>query len=145
MTKRMVVMLAATAAFVGGIGLVKFRQVQAAIAQASSFQPPPEAVTTTISLASSKWNRPPSSVVSVRPLTVTLAPLRGRPSSPVSIVRNVPAGTIGNSGPAAEGAPEQASAANATAASADLITLPQRTTETVVDTPRTLPARSRAS
>ena len=48
MAKRMVLMLLAMATFLGVIGFVKFRQIQAAIAQSSSFQPPPEAVTTTI-------------------------------------------------------------------------------------------------
>ena len=46
MAKRMFIMLAAMLAFVAGIGFIKFRQIQGAIAQASSFQPPPEAVTT---------------------------------------------------------------------------------------------------
>src|SRR5437867_6335789 len=48
MAKRMIIMLAAVIAFLGAIGFVKFRQIQAAIAQASSFQPPPEAVTTLV-------------------------------------------------------------------------------------------------
>jgi membrane fusion protein (multidrug efflux system) len=39
-------MLTMAAVFVGGLGLVKFRQIQAATAQAAGFQPPPEAVTT---------------------------------------------------------------------------------------------------
>jgi membrane fusion protein, multidrug efflux system len=46
MTKRMVVMLAAVAAFLAVIGTVKFRQIKAGMAMAASFQPPPEAVTT---------------------------------------------------------------------------------------------------
>jgi len=49
MSKRMVVMLVGAAAFLGVTGSVKFRQVQAAVAQAASFQPPPEAVTTIVS------------------------------------------------------------------------------------------------
>jgi membrane fusion protein (multidrug efflux system) len=48
MAKRMVLMLAAVVVFVAAIGTVKFRQIQAGMAQAASFQPPPEAVTTTI-------------------------------------------------------------------------------------------------
>jgi membrane fusion protein (multidrug efflux system) len=48
MAKRMAFMLVGMAAFLGVLGFVKFRQVQAAIAQASSFQPPPEAVTTVV-------------------------------------------------------------------------------------------------
>jgi membrane fusion protein, multidrug efflux system len=46
MKKRMILMLVAMTGFVALIGAVKFKQVQTAIAQASSFQPPPEAVTT---------------------------------------------------------------------------------------------------
>jgi membrane fusion protein (multidrug efflux system) len=48
MAKRMIVMLMATAALVGALGFVKFRQIQTAIAQGASFQPPPEAVTTVV-------------------------------------------------------------------------------------------------
>jgi membrane fusion protein (multidrug efflux system) len=44
----MIVMLAATALFVAGLGFVKFRQIQSAIAQGAAFQPPPEAVTTIV-------------------------------------------------------------------------------------------------
>jgi membrane fusion protein (multidrug efflux system) len=48
MTKRMIFMLAGTMVFVGAVGTAKFLQIRAAVAQASSFQPPPEAVTTTV-------------------------------------------------------------------------------------------------
>jgi membrane fusion protein (multidrug efflux system) len=48
MAKRMIITLAAMAAFIAVIGSIKFRQIQTAIAQASSFQPPPEAVTTIV-------------------------------------------------------------------------------------------------
>lgn len=48
MKKRMFVMLAAVAVFVTAIGFVKYKQIQTAVAQASSFQPPPEAVTTVV-------------------------------------------------------------------------------------------------
>ena len=48
MTKRMILMLAGVAIFVGAVGTAKFLQIRAAVAQASSFQPPPEAVTTTV-------------------------------------------------------------------------------------------------
>jgi membrane fusion protein (multidrug efflux system) len=44
----MITMLVAALAFVTVIGTVKFRQIQAGMAQAASFQPPPEAVTTVI-------------------------------------------------------------------------------------------------
>ncbi len=46
MAKRMMVMLVVTLAIVGALGFLKFRQIQAAIAQGASFAPPPEAVTT---------------------------------------------------------------------------------------------------
>jgi membrane fusion protein (multidrug efflux system) len=48
MAKRMIITLVAMAAFIAVIGSIKFRQIQTAIAQASSFQPPPEAVTTIV-------------------------------------------------------------------------------------------------
>ena len=50
MLKRMILMLAITAVLVTGLGFVKFRQIQAAIAQGAAFQPPPEAVTTVIAI-----------------------------------------------------------------------------------------------
>ena len=46
MLKRMLFMLAVVAILLGSLGFVKFRQIQTAIAQGSSFQPPPTAVTT---------------------------------------------------------------------------------------------------
>jgi len=48
MLKRMLVMLAVVAVVLGGLGFVKFRQIQAAVAQGASFQPPPTAVTTIV-------------------------------------------------------------------------------------------------
>jgi membrane fusion protein (multidrug efflux system) len=48
MRKRMMLMLAAMALFIVAIGLVKFFQIRAAMAQGASFQPPPEAVTTIV-------------------------------------------------------------------------------------------------
>ena len=48
MAKRMIVMLAVTMLFVAALGFVKFKQIQAAVAQNASFQPPPEAVTTVV-------------------------------------------------------------------------------------------------
>lgn len=48
MKKRMFLMLLAVAVFVGALGTVKYRQIQAASAQGASFQPPPEAVTTVV-------------------------------------------------------------------------------------------------
>jgi membrane fusion protein, multidrug efflux system len=48
MGRRMVVMLLSVAAVLGGLGAVKYFQIQTAVAQAASFQPPPEAVTTAV-------------------------------------------------------------------------------------------------
>jgi membrane fusion protein (multidrug efflux system) len=44
----MLLMLAVMTVIIGGLGFVKFRQIQMAIAQGASFQPPPEAVTTIV-------------------------------------------------------------------------------------------------
>jgi membrane fusion protein (multidrug efflux system) len=54
MAKRMFITLIAVAVFVSGIGFIKVRQIQGAIAQASAFQPPPEAVTT-ITARQDEW------------------------------------------------------------------------------------------
>jgi membrane fusion protein (multidrug efflux system) len=48
MLKRMLLMLAVTAVILAGLGFVKFKQIQTAIAQNAGFQPPPEAVTTIV-------------------------------------------------------------------------------------------------
>ncbi|MEW6749745.1 MAG: efflux RND transporter periplasmic adaptor subunit [Candidatus Latescibacterota bacterium] len=48
MAKRMTLMLVVVAVFLTVVGSLKYRQIQAAIAQGASFQPPPEAVTTVI-------------------------------------------------------------------------------------------------
>jgi membrane fusion protein (multidrug efflux system) len=48
MAKRLILTLVAIVAILGGLGLVKFRQVEAAIAQGAAFQMPPTAVTTVI-------------------------------------------------------------------------------------------------
>ncbi len=48
--KRMIVMLASAAFLVAGLSGVKIKQFQAAAAQAASFQPPPEAVTTVVAV-----------------------------------------------------------------------------------------------
>jgi membrane fusion protein (multidrug efflux system) len=54
MRKRMWIMLAAVAVFIGVIGFVKFMQIRTAIAQGASYQPPPEAVTTIVA-AEERW------------------------------------------------------------------------------------------
>jgi membrane fusion protein, multidrug efflux system len=48
MAKRMILMLVVLLALLGGLGFVKYRQVEAAIAMGASFQLPPTAVTTVI-------------------------------------------------------------------------------------------------
>jgi membrane fusion protein (multidrug efflux system) len=48
MRKRMILMLATVAVVIAGLGTFKYQQVQAAIAQYASYQPPPEAVTTVV-------------------------------------------------------------------------------------------------
>jgi membrane fusion protein (multidrug efflux system) len=54
MAKRMILMFAMMAAFIAALGAIKFRQIQIAVAQAASFQPPPEAVTTIVA-KSEEW------------------------------------------------------------------------------------------
>lgn len=44
----MIIMLAVMAAAIAALGFVKYRQIQAAIQEGASFQPPPEAVTTIV-------------------------------------------------------------------------------------------------
>jgi membrane fusion protein, multidrug efflux system len=48
MAKRMILMLVVLLALLGGLGFVKYRQVEAAIAMGASFQLPPTAVTTVV-------------------------------------------------------------------------------------------------
>jgi membrane fusion protein, multidrug efflux system len=48
MAKRMVLMLVVMLALVGGLGFIKYKQVEAAIAQGAAFQIPPTAVTTVV-------------------------------------------------------------------------------------------------
>jgi len=48
MVKRFILMLVVVLALVAGLGFVKYRQIQAAIAQGASFAPPPSAVTTVV-------------------------------------------------------------------------------------------------
>jgi membrane fusion protein (multidrug efflux system) len=50
----MILMFAMMAAFIATLGAIKFRQIQIAVAQAASFQPPPEAVTTIVA-KSEEW------------------------------------------------------------------------------------------
>jgi membrane fusion protein (multidrug efflux system) len=48
MAKRMILMFALAGLLIAGLGFVKFRQIEVAVAQGASFQPPPEAVTTVV-------------------------------------------------------------------------------------------------
>src|SRR5690242_8867274 len=64
MLKRMLVMLTATLAIVAGLGFVKFKQVQSAIAQGAAFQPPPEAVTTIVA-SQEQWPSTQASICTV--------------------------------------------------------------------------------
>ena len=48
MAKRMILMLVVMVALLGGLGFVKYKQVEAAIAAGASFQMPPTAVTTVV-------------------------------------------------------------------------------------------------
>jgi membrane fusion protein, multidrug efflux system len=73
MKKRMILTLIAVAAFITAIGAVKAVQVRAAIAHFKSFQPPPEAVTTSIA-RQEQWPASLSaigSVVAVQGVTVS--------------------------------------------------------------------------
>jgi membrane fusion protein (multidrug efflux system) len=65
----MLVMLTLTLLFVAGLGFVKFKQIQTAIAQGAAYQPPPEAVTTVIA-AAEQW---PSTINAIG----TMAAVRG--------------------------------------------------------------------
>jgi membrane fusion protein (multidrug efflux system) len=69
MAKRMILMLVVVLVFVGGIAAVKTRQIQAAVRQNASFQPPPEAVTTIVA-RQEKW---PATLASIG----TVAAVRG--------------------------------------------------------------------
>ena len=64
MRKRMIYLVAGVVVFLAAIGLVKFFQIRAAIAQYSSFQPPPEAVTT-VTARTEEWPATLSAVGSV--------------------------------------------------------------------------------
>ena len=64
MMKRMLLMLAVMAILIGGLGFLKFQQIQTAIAQGASFQPPPEAVTTVVA-QQTQWAEVVSAIGSV--------------------------------------------------------------------------------
>jgi membrane fusion protein (multidrug efflux system) len=60
----MVLMLIVAVAVIGALGLVKFQQIQAAVAEHANFQPPPEAVTS-IKAAKEEWPATLSSIGTV--------------------------------------------------------------------------------
>jgi len=73
MAKRMIVMLGLVTIFIAGLGFVKFKQIQTAMAQGAAFQPPPEAVTT-IAAAEATWPETLSAIgtaVAVQGVTVS--------------------------------------------------------------------------
>lgn len=73
MRKRMLLMLVVVIAFIAIVGGVKYGQVKKAMAQQGSFQPPPEAVTTTVAKQES-WDASLNaigSVVAVNGVTVS--------------------------------------------------------------------------
>jgi membrane fusion protein (multidrug efflux system) len=73
MKKRMLLMLVVVVAFIAAIGAYKFFQIKKAIAQGSSYQPPPEAVTT-VAAQSEQWNatlKAIGTVTAVQGVTVT--------------------------------------------------------------------------
>ena len=67
MIKRMVLMLSVMAAIIAGLGFVKFRQIQTAIAEGAAFQPPPEAVTTIVA-ALDDWPATQSAIGTTAPV-----------------------------------------------------------------------------
>ena len=54
MRRRMIIMLIVVAVFLTALGLVKYNQIQSAIAEGASYAPPPEAVTTIVA-SQDKW------------------------------------------------------------------------------------------
>ena len=52
MAKRMILMLVVMVAIIAGLGVVKVKQIQTAMAQGAAFQMPPEAVTTIVASGS---------------------------------------------------------------------------------------------
>jgi membrane fusion protein, multidrug efflux system len=67
MARRMILMLLSVAAVVTALGVVKYFQIQTAIAQGASFQPPPEAVTTAVA-RTEQWPAVLQAIGSVTPV-----------------------------------------------------------------------------
>ena len=73
MAKRMILMLSLVVVFITGLGFVKFKQIQATIAEGAAYQPPPEAVTTIVAEPSA-WPETLSAIgtiAAVRGVTVS--------------------------------------------------------------------------
>ena len=73
MAKRMIITLGAVVVLIGALAFVKFQQIQAAVAQAASFQPPPTAVTTIVA-KKENWSsslKSIGSVIAVQGVTVS--------------------------------------------------------------------------
>jgi membrane fusion protein (multidrug efflux system) len=67
MVKRMILMLSVVAAIIAGLGFIKFKQIQTAIAEGAAFQPPPEAVTTIVA-AMDEWPSTQSAIGTTAPV-----------------------------------------------------------------------------
>jgi membrane fusion protein, multidrug efflux system len=67
MVKRMILMLSVMAAIIAGLGFVKFKQIQTAMAEGAAFQPPPEAVTTIVA-AMDEWPSTQSAIGTTAPV-----------------------------------------------------------------------------
>jgi membrane fusion protein (multidrug efflux system) len=73
MAKRMIVTLGIAMAIIATLGVVKFKQIQTAIAEGAAFQPPPEAVTTILA-TEAEWPATLSAIgtmVAVQGVTVS--------------------------------------------------------------------------
>lgn len=67
MKKRMLLMLVVMTAIIAALGYFKFWQIQEAVAEAASYQPPPEAVTTIVAQRE-KWSATLSAIGTVAPV-----------------------------------------------------------------------------
>lgn len=81
----MIAMLTVTLLIVGGLGFVKFQQIQTAIAQGAASQPPPEAVTTIV--AQQMKNDAGKTYRGVRQQFVKAGPARGDQIAVISGVK----------------------------------------------------------
>ncbi len=91
MRKRMIIVIGVLVAVIASIAFVKYQQIQTAIAQGASFQPPPEAVTTLVARTGQVACRPRPSAPSPRSTASWSAPTcpgwsRKSPSTPAAHV-----------------------------------------------------------